>query len=445
MPDRLASRTATKGGQKLVDMGDGRIVDFTGWDDDKIENFVRNEKPTQFEKERQSGKGFFGTFADKVGGMFNREPKSQGPLIPDRVDDPYVSGVKDLVQRSQRKLPPDLDTLSYRTAQTLGPRVGISPEASERASDVGDAGAVAAEAAVPLATMAATEGIARGIPAIRKGLAKAAYDPATGKLKFPTATELGQRVIAGPDPYAEGRPIQGPSQRVTQGPGPYRGKAPTPTSPTAPSPVVGTSTATPRGNAPLPPVPTTPESPMTLGARMTAARTAPASTSGVTRVPVPRSPMPGDPNLMGSVPRSELPDMAGRGVPGAADQQRLLGEPVIYTPPEGNPPGSFEQLQSKLTDRVSQPESPSLSQRTTMAPEDDLEMARRGASGRETIDEEVARREQESAQSAESQRQQWEQQQGQGQPPQSNLLAQRTARARASAIRAARPRQGQQP
>lgn len=211
-----------------------------------------------------------------------------------------------------------------------------------------------------------------------------------------------------------------------------------------PPSVVGTSTATPVGNATLPPVPATPEPPMTLGARTAAARTAPASTSGVTRVPVPRSPLPGDPNLMGSVPRPELPEMAGRGVPGAADQQRLLGEPVIYTPPEGYPqPRSV----TNLSERIPQPESPSLSQRTTMAPEDDLEMARRGASGRETIDEEVARREQESAQSAESQRQQWEQQQGQGQgqPPQSNLLAQRTARARASAIRAARPRQGQQP
>jgi hypothetical protein len=57
--------------------------------------------------------------------------------------------------------------------------------------------------------------------------------------------------------------------------------------------------------------------------------------------------------------------MATRGVPGAADQQRLLGEPIVYTPPEGyNPPGSFEKMQSRLSERVPQPEEPNLTQRT---------------------------------------------------------------------------------
>lgn len=126
----------------------------------------------------------------------------------------------------------------------------------------------------------------------------------------------------------------------------------------APEAVVGTSTAKPIGTAKLPPAPTTPQTPVTIGAR-TAARTATVPSSGVTRVPVPREPLPSDPNLMGSVPREELPSMAARGVPGAANQQRLLGEPIIYTTPEGNPPGSFEKLQSRL-----RPEKPNISQRT---------------------------------------------------------------------------------
>jgi len=201
-----------------------------------------------------------------------------------------------------------------------------------------------------------------------------------------------------------------------------------------PSSVVGTSTAAPVGNATLPPVPATPEAPMTLGTRAaTRAGTGIAPSSGVSRVPVPRNPLPGDPNLMGSVPRPELPEMAGRGVPGAADQRRLLGDPIVYAPESYPPPRSV----TNLSERTPQPESPSLAQRTaTMAPEDDIEMARRGASGRETIDEEVARREQESSQGNEDRRQDWEQQQR----TTGTRLAQRTARDRAAAIKAARER-----
>jgi len=129
-----------------------------------------------------------------------------------------------------------------------------------------------------------------------------------------------------------------------------------------PEAVVGTSTARPIGTAELPPAPTTPQAPMTLGDRVAAKTATPSPVpSGVPRVPVPREPMPGDPNLMGSVPRPELPGMAGRGVPGAADQQRLLGEPIVYTPPEGYPP---PRSVTNLGERVPQPKQPNLAQRT---------------------------------------------------------------------------------
>jgi hypothetical protein len=53
---------------------------------------------------------------------------------------------------------------------------------------------------------------------------------------------------------------------------------------------------------------------------------------GVTVVPEPRAFSPGDVNLMGSVPRGTLQDLALTGKPGAGAQLQHLGQPVLYAP-----------------------------------------------------------------------------------------------------------------
>lgn len=355
MPDKLASRTAAKGGQKLVDMGDGRIVDFTGWDDDKIENFSRNEKPTQFEKDRTgSQKGFLGTVSDRISqfgagikAAWNKpQPKTVKEYI-DQTDAPRKQAMVDDAARQKAGR-----SLGYRTAAMIGQSTGVAdPVTSEKAADVGDSGGVLGSAAVDAAPVIAAEGM-RGVPATAK-----AARPLAARMAPAAGAATGYAVGGWPGLILGREAGQGLKSVLT------------PTaeaSPAVAAPFEGaTSTASPRGNAPLPPVPATPQAPMTLGNRV-AARTAPPPSTGATRVPVPREPMPGDPNLMGSVPRPDLPDMATRGVPGAADQQRLLGEPIVYTPPEGYPP---PRSVTNLSERVPQPEQPNLTQRAAAPPD----------------------------------------------------------------------------
>lgn len=57
-----------------------------------------------------------------------------------------------------------------------------------------------------------------------------------------------------------------------------------------------------------------------------------APPSGVTLLPEPRAAQPGDVNLMGSVPRDTLQDLALAGKPNAGMQLQHLGQPVLYAP-----------------------------------------------------------------------------------------------------------------
>ena len=79
----------------------------------------------------------------------------------------------------------------------------------------------------------------------------------------------------------------------------------------------------------------------------------------VSLIPEPRPEVPGEPNLMGSVPRGRLPGLAAQGAPFAGKQLQALGKTVLYTPPEGYPGPRVEKsagLPTSLsTERAVQP------------------------------------------------------------------------------------------
>lgn len=54
--------------------------------------------------------------------------------------------------------------------------------------------------------------------------------------------------------------------------------------------------------------------------------------SGITVLPEPRAAQPGDVNLMGSIPRGSLQELALAGKPNAGTQLQHLGQPVLYAP-----------------------------------------------------------------------------------------------------------------
>jgi hypothetical protein len=146
-------------------------------------------QPTQFEKERapENQRGFIGTVADKAAGAWqsmksSADPTGGFPLSDRRAWIGMESHKPPMLEQAQRPLPKDLDNPLYRTATTLSPLVPfLNPEASERASNIGDIGAVAAEAAVPTAAAlapAATRGIGRATAPIVGKIGRSMYTPA---------------------------------------------------------------------------------------------------------------------------------------------------------------------------------------------------------------------------------------------------------------------------
>src|SRR6266576_732104 len=125
-------------------------------------------------------KGFWGTVGEKLKGLIPQDP-TEGRSITDPKF--WLSGgieTPPMIKQATRPLPEDLPTdvlggkgtpgagplgrAIYRTATTLSPLVPFAnPEAMEKASATGDTGAIAAEAAMPIAAavgpMALREGI----------------------------------------------------------------------------------------------------------------------------------------------------------------------------------------------------------------------------------------------------------------------------------------------
>ena len=312
--DKLASRTAAKGGQKLVDMGDGRIVDFTGYSDQQIENLVRNEKPTQFEQRINASKpGFLshvGSAAKNVGaGLLEGVPGSPGGIAGNAVKMGPQVAQDDLNRRMEGR------SLAYRIGAPAAQQVvpGLNPRAMEEAANVGDTGGVLGEAAVPAALAVAPlagEGIARGAQAARPLAARIA--PGAGAAAgyavghWPgliIGRELGQglkgvltppkEVPAPPvktSPFEGATPTNAPIGSAKLPPAPTgpqdpftltSGKPAPSVKPVPPSPFAGaTSSANPQWTGELP-QPTSPQQPFTLGQRITNAQGGAPSPKGV--------------------------------------------------------------------------------------------------------------------------------------------------------------------
>lgn len=92
-----------------------------------------------------------------------------------------------------------------------------------------------------------------------------------------------------------------------------------------------TSSSTPVGDARVPPVGSTPLPKVAAPPEVAAPSSIGEQPSGVTVLPEPNQAPPGHVNLMGSVPRGTLQDLAMAGKPGAGEQLQHLG-PVIYAP-----------------------------------------------------------------------------------------------------------------
>lgn len=201
--DNLASRTAAKGGQKLVDLGDGRIVDFTGMDDTKIESLVRNEKPTQFEQERTGAKpGFLSTLGSRISGLWKGDSGAKpdlttaqgtGQLIHQQDAQQQQSQAADVArQQSGRSLP-------YRVAAAAGTGLGANVQAQEQSADIGDPGGVMGNTAADVAPLAAGELAGRVTGGLSKGRAAigSAIRTRTGRVMSPSEIALSKTF---PDP-----------------------------------------------------------------------------------------------------------------------------------------------------------------------------------------------------------------------------------------------------
>jgi len=173
-----------------------------------INHLLGNDKPTQFEQERNSGEGFWGTVGSKLSSAAKsiyQDPTGGRPLSdPKAWFDP--SGFKfdpassPIVRQATRPIPQDLPTdvlagrgtpgaqqvgrAIYRTATTLSPLIPfLNPEASEQAAGRGDTGAVAAEAVVPAAAAVAPMAVRKGLQAVAPRVSSALESSAAENYK----------------------------------------------------------------------------------------------------------------------------------------------------------------------------------------------------------------------------------------------------------------------
>ena len=206
-------------GSKFDKMSDAQIANYVVTQHPETRSQIASYAETGFEKERNNPNkpGFTGTFSDRMSQLWSGL-KGMNPVhmtTPDQQrsqqqaeDEAGYAEQRQLAQNRAGRVQQGR-SLPYRMAAAAGETSGVAnPSASERSADIGDTGGVLGNAAADLAPVAATELVGRGVPAARRAIARQVYDPTTGAMKFPNATTLAQRVVAGPDPYAPARGAQ---------------------------------------------------------------------------------------------------------------------------------------------------------------------------------------------------------------------------------------------
>jgi hypothetical protein len=400
--DKLGSRTATGGGDKMVDMGDGRVISFPGtMPDAAIELWAKNEKAPQ--QAPQAKPGFFGTIGQRIGDWWKGSDDS-GKASPYTAE-----GTAQQIQQgeAQQRQSEAADvarkqsgrSLGYRIAAAAGTGMGVNVPAQEHSADIGDPGGVLGNAAADIAPLVAGEVAGRaagGASKLRSRIGAAIRDPITGRVMKPSEIALSK---AFPDPntveraQAQAAPInakvaaertQGFADRVKaaedarqqqladtgklesqyggeQATAIRRDMAAREASLVSEAPGGYTGLASARGGMGVP--------------------GSPAQEAGyqppLTKVPI--RPEPPNPLTPEQVPG---PDTAGkgnlltpaarRGDPRAGQELMRRGRGVLYVPAEEYP---GTRLSGTLQERITPPESPNLTQRTatlTAAPSGDI-------------------------------------------------------------------------
>lgn len=195
-------------GDKIVDMGDGRLVSFPGdMPDEHINNYLRNSQPTQFEQER--------TGQDQ--GVWAGVKRAASAMVPSagslarRMAFSGIDPVGDIdtlrripgAAKAQAKTAGELTggNLAARVAGgatgAMGPFVGVDPERQRAQAEQGRTGEIIGESAVPAAATVAGYAGARGLPAVRRAAGEFTHDPLTGKTVSPYKAVVNKVI---PDP-----------------------------------------------------------------------------------------------------------------------------------------------------------------------------------------------------------------------------------------------------
>lgn len=176
-----------------------------------INHLLGFDQPTQFEQQRAPAnqKGFWGTVGEKLSGLIPTDPTGGYPLSDRRawIRDVSVE-TPPIIKQATRPIPQmpggQAGRAIYRGATTLSPLVPfLNPEGSERASETGDTGAVAAEAVMPAAAAAGPmflreglKGVAPKVSSALESSAAANYEdvlnPTTKATKFQTQKIMPQ-------------------------------------------------------------------------------------------------------------------------------------------------------------------------------------------------------------------------------------------------------------
>lgn len=208
---------------KVIDMGDGRLVSFPGdMPDEHISSVLMNSQPTQFEKDRSEnapGRGL----AAHVGDWIQRQIPTEMPSASDvgmslarhMVDPAGIIGSTVDAAKGYMGARSRGQGVGYSAAAGLAAPLGVDAERMEKAADVGDAGGVIGEGAIPAAMGAAPLAL-KGGSALRERIGAATHDPLTGAPK--TIRGALHEAIA-PDPHALARSqveAQSLNQRMDQ-------------------------------------------------------------------------------------------------------------------------------------------------------------------------------------------------------------------------------------